>query len=918
MLRKKFSRTALSVAVAAAGMHAAIAQEETSIEEVVVTAVRGSLSQSLDIKRDAKALVDSIRAEELGRFPDDNVADSLSHIPGITVSRTRGGEADYVNIRGLGPEFSIVTLNNRILATDDGGRNFAFDVLPSEVISGADVWKSVQAQNIEGSIGGAVNLKSIRPLDNPGFAGTVSATGDHNSLSGEVGSKLTGVISNTFADDTFGVVVGLVSDQGTERADDMFDNFYFGVDDGLNYDINENGTIEADEMNLVAPGSYALGSYATDFKRTGITTTFQWAPSDRLLLTADVLVTKLEADSTGFAQSFYMVDEREDLLDGNPRWTNIETDGNVITAMDVRDVTMEVVTLDEHRTVDTSMFGLNAEFQATDNLLLKGDVYRSKSSRDSGGKDTFVVAGSPGAHSGHFELNEGGLPDYIPTWTEGRTSDDFGNDDFAPHWAARDGSDIEDVVQGFTLDGELELDLEFEAFSSLNFGFAATSRDKTNTAYDNYDLGACNYCGYPYFFGDVDADVVLPFPYDNFFEGEAGNVPRSFPIFSIPAYAEGLAASDGQTLTDYNGDTRTFGDNESALWAPVFNPVNSYDISEDTTAFYVQANFEGDDWFANLGGRYIETDVTAAYSYNEILTIDVVNPDDPNPQWIVTYSDSAAQTAEGSYSKFLPAMNFGKYLKEDLLLRVAAAQSMSRPTLDQMAPLTTDNAQSGLFTIDITGNPDIEPVFSDQFDIGLEWYFAEDSNLYVAFFKKELEGFITTGTTNAVIAGENFRITQPINGDTAEVDGFEIGAQKFFDNGFGITASYANTSSSTVIDGVDAGPLSGVAEDSYSLSLIYEKEQISAQIALDYTGDYAGNLTGDTFSPLGDGYQASTEEVSMVTASLRYDFTDQTQVFVEGVNLLDESNRSFQGRSDLPGQIQIYGRTVNFGARYTF
>jgi len=897
------------MAVATAfGTTSVIAQEETEV--ITVTGVRSSLAESLANKKDARSLVDSIAAEELGRFPDDNVADSLSHIPGITVSRTRGGEAQHVNIRGLGPEFTIVTLNNRILATDDGGRNFAFDVIPSEMISGADVWKTVQAKNIEGSIGGAVNLKSARPFANPGMQGAASVTADYNDFSEETGTKFNGVFSNTFADDTVGFLIGVSSSSGAERSDDMFDNYVFGVDDEIEYDINKDGIITPDEQNLVVPGSYAVGSYATDFKRTGITSTLQWAPSDRLILTADVMVTKLEADSTGFSQSWYMVDESE----AQNRLSNITTDGNVITGMDVADVSMEVVTLDEHRTVDTAMFGLEAEYMLTDDLTIKADIYQSTSSRDSGGKNTFVVAGNPGTHTGRYQLNEGGLPDYIPNWTEGRTSDDFGNDDFAPHWASREGSDIEDKVNGFTLDGEWEVD--YKNLLSVDFGLAYTSRNKTNTAYDNYSGvdGACNYCGYPYFFGEVGADVVRPFPYDNFFAGDNANIPRSFPIFSIPGYKDGLAASDGKTLIDYNGNSRTFGPNESALWEPLHNPVNSYDISEDTTALYFQANLEGENWFGNVGARYITTDVSAAYAYNEILSIAIVDPDSSNPSWDVIYSDGSDQEAEGDYSKFLPSANFGYYIQEDLLLRVAGGRSLSRPTLDQMAPLTTDNAQSGLFTMDISGNPDIEPVFADQFDLALEWYFSENSLVSASLFWKELDGFITSNTTNTVIAGESFTVTQPINGDSAEVQGIELAVQKFFDNGFGFTASYAYTDSSTVVDGESAGPLTGVADTSYSFSVIYEKDKISTQIALDYTGDYVS----DSFSPLGDSYHSTGEAVSMVTASFNYNITENGQIFIEGNNLLNEQNRTFQGRSDLPGSIQVYGRTIKIGARYTF
>ncbi|MBC3766530.1 TonB-dependent receptor [Neptunicella marina] len=914
---KTFKKSALSYAVLVglssnsvyAQDNSAAQQPSADTEVIQVTAVRGSLEKSVNIKQNAKSLVDSIAAEELGRFPDDNVADSLSHISGITVSRTRGGEAQYVNIRGLGPEFSIVTLNNRILATDDGGRNFAFDVIPSEMINGADVWKTVQAKNIEGSIGGAVDLKSARPLDNPGQHAVVSLTGDYNDLSEEVGKKFNGIYSNSWDDDKLGFIVGLTHARGVERSDDMIDNFFFGVQDEMEYDVNRDGVIGDNEKNLVIPGSYALGAYATDFKRTGVTSSFQWRPSDKFELAADVMVTRLQADATGYTESFYMADESE----AQNRLSNMVLDGNVVTAMDVADVAMEVVTLDEHRTVDTSLFGLNAKYQVNEDFDLEADVYRSQSKRDSGGKDTFVVAGSPGAHSGHYELNKGGLPDYIPNWTGGRTSDDFGNDDFSPHWAERYGSDIEDTVTGYTLDGTYGLDFD-DVTTVFAFGAAYTSRNKTNKAYDNDELGACNYCGYPFTFGEVGADVVRPFPYDNLFDGDSANVPRSFPIFSIPDYAAGLAAADGKTLVDFDGNERTFGPNESDLWEPVYNPVNSYDIEEDTTALYVQANLEGDTWFANAGLRWIQTEVTSLYSYNNIESIEIVNPNSSNPSWDVTYSDSAAQQANGQYNKLLPAINVGIYLQEDLLLRAAAAQSLSRPTLDQLAPLTTDNAQSGLFTMNISGNPNIKPVYSDQADIALEWYFEEGGLISGTVFWKSLEGFITSNTTRVEIAGESFQVTQPINGDSAKVLGLEVGIQKLFDNGFGFNASYAYTDTSTVVDGEDAGALPGVADKSFSVSFIYEKDRLSAQLGLDYTGE----LVTDTFSPLGDDYHTTMEAQSIVTASVKYNVIENGQIFLEGQNLLDESNRVFQGRPDIPASLQLYGRTFKAGFRYNF
>src|SRR5262245_62382650 len=173
------------------------AQPDTELGEVVVTGTRASLVESLDRKKGATIVQDSIVAEDLGRFPDANVADSLSHITGITIQRTRGGEGQYVNVRGLGPEFSIVTLNGRILATDGDGREFAFDVLPSEVISGADVYKSADAEHLEGSIGGTISLSSAKPLATPGRQVRFSIDGDYNDLSEDNGYKASAVFSNT-------------------------------------------------------------------------------------------------------------------------------------------------------------------------------------------------------------------------------------------------------------------------------------------------------------------------------------------------------------------------------------------------------------------------------------------------------------------------------------------------------------------------------------------------------------------------------------------------------------------------------------------------------------------------------------------------------------------------------------------------
>jgi TonB-dependent receptor len=211
-----------SVALALAAPLPGLAQEQAAtagtetpadvdtLDTVVVTGVRGSLARAIELKREAGTVQDSISALELGKFPDDNVADSLSHITGVSISRTAGGEGQKVSVRGLGPEYTLTTFNGRILATDGAGRDFAYDVLPADVISGADVVKGAQASLSEGAIGGLINLRSASPFDQDGQQGVIRLEGDRNQMSELTGHKFSATYSNLFAVDTMGVLLGVV------------------------------------------------------------------------------------------------------------------------------------------------------------------------------------------------------------------------------------------------------------------------------------------------------------------------------------------------------------------------------------------------------------------------------------------------------------------------------------------------------------------------------------------------------------------------------------------------------------------------------------------------------------------------------------------------------------------------------------
>src|ERR1700691_1125130 len=350
------------------------------LQKIIVTGVRASLEKSLEIKKDASVVLDSINATELGRFPDADVADSLEHLPGITISRTTGGEGITVNVRGLCRKYNITTLNNRILATDDDGRDLAFDVLPSEVISGADLLTSPQASALEGSIGGTVNLRTASPFDNPGFHGGVHAEGNDNDMSDLKGYKASAFASNTLMDNTLGFLIGGVYSDTKPRTDSLnaYNQNIYGPP---SYPFN--GGAPAIPVT-VSPCCITFGSIFDDKKREALSGSLEWRPNEDFKLVADGLWTHLDDPQIGYNESYYFPwgqDQNE-----NSEWTNGVVKNGLVTAMTANDFQPEMVNNTMNRIGTTTMFGLNASWKPTDRWTITGDLYQSVANRPEGGQ----------------------------------------------------------------------------------------------------------------------------------------------------------------------------------------------------------------------------------------------------------------------------------------------------------------------------------------------------------------------------------------------------------------------------------------------------------------------------------------------------------------------------------------------------
>ena len=640
--------------------------EAENIDTVVVSGVRASLGRSVELKRGAGTVQDSISAVELGKFPDDNVADSLSHITGVAISRTAGGEGQSVSVRGLGPEYTLTTFNGRILATDGAGRDFAYDVLPADVISGADVIKGAQASLTEGAIGGLVNLRSASPFDQTGQQVIARFEGDRNMMSELDGYKFSGVYTNTFADDTFGVLLGVVfaeredrtdiagNDGGWTRNPDPNDeSWLWGNAWGGNIDPNGNETLDEDEYGLIAPGQFRVGSILEEKKRRAFTAKLEWHPSDSVKIVVDGLKTKLDSPQVGYQQSYYP-------LFAPGRWSDMEIEDGIVTGftMDNADPELalnpELLNMTTHRVVDTDLYGINGEWEVNEALTLTGDVYRSTSKRYSGGQDTYVVLRMNQPNTAHISLGGAAVPNVTVNFDDGReltnglASGEFSGSDFNTHYMELRGDNIEDEITGATVAGKLRV--EKLGVKDLHFGVSTTKREKLRDLVNNTLNGGADYYSGTYAInvGDLDGDVIShSFRLPNFMNNVSADFPRTFLAFDVPTYLHALEA--------YNGTPRPEGGTyDFSNAAPQWNPLESYRVSEETTAFYIQADLGGERWSADAGLRFVKTKTTAQAWDAPILSITENGPFN----YTAEYADPTPIDQDGDYDFVLPSANF--------------------------------------------------------------------------------------------------------------------------------------------------------------------------------------------------------------------------------------------------------------------
>jgi TonB-dependent receptor len=930
-------KAALIIPTASLSMSSAIAQDATASDETEVIEVRGlisSLKRSFSDKKEALIVSDGIAAEDLGKFPDQNVAESLQRITGVSIDRS-GGEGQLLSVRGFGPQFNLVTVNGRQLATENPGREFSFDTLAAELISGADVYKTSNAANQEGGIGAQVNLKTAKPFQFDGFKAAGSVKGTYDTLSEGTTPSFSGLVSNTFNDNTMGVLFS-VSHQTRDAQVNQADTRGFYKVDSIQTNDYDAVTGTGKIANSVwVPRNLDLTVNEEDRKRTTGTLVFQYAPSDDITLTVDGLYSKFNVESqvTNLANWFTPGNFRDFTVDSETdtvvMWSHNAANDPTGGGSGATDFVQQGL----DRNVEIKGFGFNAEWQISDELLGSFDVSTSNAKDESGDQsNVFTVIGYPNGYT--YDATSGGLPSLAVDGVDGAFSDPS---ELRSHYVQKGGADREDDITELKADFVYEPDSE--TFTQMRFGIYRQDRTKTSTNYISRDQAVfdglpftgpnCYYCNYG---SPIPSDLVSLISPNDWFEG----IPSSIFSYDPEDYFAWLESDAGITAQTAHWSTFLPFDLDPAEAIAFFDSVGGYtparlgtsfEIEEEVSAVYFDFVFQGDlgdmPWTVNAGFRYSETSTTASGEQNQLLDIGEGNDPTILAQFYDLDSDGnqiiAPITIGNSYTNLLPSFNVKLEVEENMLLRFGYSETLTRPTMTDMRPVTNIGTTRPDLLLASGGNPGLNPFLSTNWDISYEWYYGDASALSIGIFSKEVEGFITqvraTETFSLASGDYDFEVTRPRNGETAKVDGLELAWTHTWESGFGIQANATKVASDAEVDVSDSSQtfaLEGLG-DSQNLIGFYEKDGFQARIAFNNREGFLQTLSNaDTGEP------EFVETYGQWDISASYDINETFNVFFEGVNVTDEEvNKHGRLASHFTEQV-LSGSRYSIGVRGSF
>ena len=909
--------------------------------DIVITGFRASLNKALDLKRESVSSVDAIVAEDIAKFPDQNLAESLQRIPGISIQRD-GGEGRSITVRGLSGQFTAVRVNGMqaLTTTSDGAsadreRAFDFNVFASELFTSLVVNKTAEPQLDEGSLGAVVDLNTGNPLaGKPGLTLALSAQGQYNDLSKDLGPRLAGLIGWKSDDGKFGVSLSAAYSKQDQfelgnnsvrwvngpRFDSVNGVPCFYTSATSNTAVRNtggtytNGRVAACDAVALAfhPRIPRYGLIEHNRERLGITGSIQWAPTDRTKISFDGLWSRYkELREERWGEVLFRSNERSiDVTD-----YTIDSNNNLIKAT-INDAWVRV----EHyqRKLNTTFYQFSGNWKQDigDKIHIELLAGLSKSDADIP-QETTIILDDRDAQGYSYDYTNMKSPKLTfgtsvtdPTNFQlaeirdrpSNTTNKFRTVSLKTTW---------DVADGFKIRaGGVYRRYDFNLYEAARDTVVCPTKPAaapdvvlgTITCSASNVFGSAAVYGFP-----VTSALTEVFNLGN--AGQPAGNTNSWVVANLPA------------ATAY---TKLY----SRTAVP--NQTNIRSVRETDKGFYLQFDAKGTllglDYAFNGGVRYVATDQSST-----------------------GYNSGTLVTVQRNYDDWLPSFNVAFYPAKNLILRGAVSKVMTRPSLGNLTP---GGSVDGFNYKVSFGNPFLDPFRATALDAAAEWYFAKESVLSVAFFQKNIQSFpisttrtgtfASTGLPLSVILasspaasnpeGQLWTISTIGNASGGRVRGVEIGLQgpfRFlpgFLRNFGGIANVTLISSNinynvngpaTVPNGGYAGfvtssTLYGLAKRSLNGTLYYDDGKFSARASIAYRSGFVdnGSATGNVL----EGYDSITN----VDASIRYKLTKNFEVSVEGTNLTDAYRyRYVDLEADRNYENNHFGRTFMFGLRYT-
>ncbi|WP_299006244.1 TonB-dependent receptor [uncultured Shewanella sp.] len=945
--------------------------DEPAMEVIEVQGIRSSLIRSMDLKRAESGVVDVISAEDIGKFPDTNLAESLQRITGVTVSRANG-EGSQLTIRGFGPEFNLVTLNGRQMPTTGNTRSYNLENLSSDGVNMIEVYKTAKASIPTGGLGGTVNIVTMKPLFSPGQKLSVSAKAIHDT-SNEAGNDVTpeysALYSNTFNDESIGFSFFLTHQkrdfqqqeaniQGWQANVALPDLAADKAIDGRPLDADGN---PVGDYFFPRDMNYSID----DLERTKTNgyTVFQYAPIDELILTLDYTGTqaKLTSNSIGWGMwNDYGGNINAYELDANGSAVFTEISGNDGSYSAARS-TVEV---------KEQSFGANIAWAASDSWSFAFDYHDSKSETDNGadpdmGSAGTLVLGSDQLQTKTYDYRRGEVPHSQIYWNNGTTTLAPGEID--SHFSQFLHSTGDASVEQFQLTGTWENTFDIPLVY-VQVGMARTLQETSGTdAWSGLIGGFLFNPAWPEMFPDGMFTLNNTDDFLNAFAGGGSDLlPSYYYTFD---FDEVVARSEAFLTADVLGDdyfsTSAYRDKGT---------FTSSAVNEDTDSVFIQSFWEFE-WGAfpiqvNMGLRYEETTVTSRV-FQDVPTAVWWQG---GSEWHTQYEGDSQFIAQGEYDVFLPMIDIKVDVTDDIVARASWGKTISRAPLADLAGGRQLSSSPKIGSREGTeGNANLKPYESTNFDLSLEYYFAEGSYASVGYFKKDVKNFLSSQTVNITIDGLhdiyqgprwqqaeadinargevatneaiyaqmitngasvnsqgyieptsedpliNWGITQPFNSDDKQVDGYELAFQYLFgESGFGVGVN------GTFVDGdvefdvtslEQQSPLTGLG-DSANFQMFYEKYDWSIKVAYAWRDKYllgVGQSQGSSDNP--PQFSKAYGQWDMI---VNYNISDEFTVFFEGINLNDETEQGYGRYEEQFLFARQYGPRYALGVRYSF